>query len=91
MLGLLIFAIVKENMLTEVHDMAGQHKVIAENTQSQLIINIQKSVTEFKNDRTKSTELNAMWMLLVVHYYKLNICFVFYSSFYQKVQRFKVP
>ena len=91
MLGLLIFAIVKENMLTEVHDMAGQHEVIAENTQSQLIINIQKSVTEFKNDRTKSTELNAMWMLLVVHYYKLNICFVFYSSFYQKVQRFKVP
>jgi len=40
-------------MLKEVHDMAGQHEVIAENTQSQLIINIQKSVTEFKNDRKK--------------------------------------
>lgn len=33
--------------------MAGQHEVIAENTQSQLISSIQKSVTEFKNDRKK--------------------------------------
>lgn len=40
-------------MLKEVHDMAGQHEVIAENTSAQLISPIQKSVVEFKNDRKK--------------------------------------
>jgi len=41
------------NMLREVHDMAGQHEVIAENTQQQLIADIQKTVNELKQDRKK--------------------------------------
>ncbi|KAL4219325.1 Formin-binding protein 1 [Mactra antiquata] len=41
------------DMLKEVHDMAGQHEVIAENTQTQLLQDIQKSVAELKSDRRK--------------------------------------
>lgn len=42
-----------QDMLKEVHDMAGQHEVIAENTQTQLIQDIQKCVAELKSDRRK--------------------------------------
>ncbi|XP_052790717.1 cdc42-interacting protein 4 homolog isoform X2 [Mya arenaria] len=42
------------NMLKEVHDMAGQHEVIAENTQQQLIVDIQKCVIELKQERKKA-------------------------------------
>ncbi|XP_060567137.1 cdc42-interacting protein 4 homolog isoform X3 [Ruditapes philippinarum] len=41
------------DMLKEVHDMAGQHEVIAENTQGQLIGELQKCVGELKTDRRK--------------------------------------
>lgn len=40
-------------MLKEVHDMAGQHEVIAENTQAQLIVDIQKCAGELKSERRK--------------------------------------
>ena len=56
------------NMLREVHDMAGQHEVIAENTQQQLIADIQKTVNELKQDRKKVHALSIpkihLWELI---------------------------
>lgn len=42
-----------QDMLKEVHDMAGQHEVIAENTQQQLINSVHRCVAELKTDRKK--------------------------------------
>lgn len=42
-----------QDMLKELHDLAGQHEVIAETTQAQLITDIQKCVQEYKTDRRK--------------------------------------
>ena len=40
-------------MLKELHDLAGQHEVIAENIQGQLVQEAQKLVTDMKNERRK--------------------------------------
>ena len=41
------------DMLKELHDLAGQHEVIAENIQGQLVQEAQKLVTDMKNERRK--------------------------------------
>ena len=38
-------------MLKELHDLAGQHEVIAENIQGRLVQEAQKLVTDMKNER----------------------------------------
>ena len=40
-------------MLKELHDLAGQHEVIAENIQGQLVQEAQKLVQDMKNERRK--------------------------------------
>jgi ribosomal protein L18E len=40
-------------MLKELHDLAGQHEVIAENTQSQVLKDLQTLITETKQQRKK--------------------------------------
>ncbi|XP_052222309.1 formin-binding protein 1-like isoform X3 [Dreissena polymorpha] len=42
------------DMLKEVHDMAGQHEMIAESTQQQLMADIKKCVMELRTDRQKA-------------------------------------
>ena len=44
------------DMLKELHDLAGQHEVIAENIQGQLVQEAQKLVSDMKNERKKVKE-----------------------------------
>ena len=44
-------------MLKELHDLAGQHEVIAENIQGQLVQEAQKLVTDMKNERRKVSKI----------------------------------
>lgn len=47
------------DMLKELHDLAGQHEVIAENTQGNLIKDINTLITDYKQDRKKELQEGA--------------------------------
>ncbi|XP_048773159.1 formin-binding protein 1-like isoform X3 [Ostrea edulis] len=47
------------DMLKELHDLAGQHEVIAENTQSQVLKDLQSLITETKQQRKKDLQEGA--------------------------------
>ena len=61
-------------MLKELHDLAGQHEVIAENTHAQLIPDIQKCVAELKNNRKKVSWACSLETELIAFLKGVNLC-----------------
>lgn len=68
-------------MLCEVNDLAGQHEVIAENLQSDVITKVTYLVEDIKEER-KKVHKNEFSFIIIIYYCKhSNLCFCHHSYF----------